>query len=196
MNIKAIGLEDLVEISIGAVINRQKISADVDTSIEHKVITMRSISNSKGKVDLDLVDKIKGDLKIDENYITKKGDVLFKLASPYAAIYIDEETSGLIIPSHFAILRSKNKLLEPKFLQLYISEGFCNKQLAAYSEGSALNIMKMSNLKKLKIKLPNIERQKEIIEINTLFKREYEILEELIKQNSKRNKAVLKECLK
>lgn len=100
--------------------------------------------------------------------LSKKGDVLVPSTTTADALGIAVARSlnqdGVILGGDINIIRTENKHILSDFLAYLISNSSVKQQLASYAKG--VNILHLSNsdLRKLKIPLPPIEVQKEIVE--------------------------------
>ncbi|MEK7522084.1 MAG: restriction endonuclease subunit S [Patescibacteria group bacterium] len=100
--------------------------------------------------------------------LSKEGDVLVPSTTTADAFGIAVARSlnenGIILGGDINIIRTENKYLLSDYLSYLISNSNVKKQLATFAKG--VNILHLSNsdLRKLKIPLPPLEVQKEIVE--------------------------------
>ncbi|MBU6370788.1 MAG: N-6 DNA methylase [Patescibacteria group bacterium] len=100
--------------------------------------------------------------------LSKVGDVLVPATTTADAMGIAVaralDKDGVVIGGDINIIRTENKIILSKYLAYLISNSPLKKELAVYAKGA--NILHLSNndLRKLKIPLPPIEVQKEIVE--------------------------------
>lgn len=105
---------------------------------------------------------------VDGKILSEKGDVLVPSTTTADALGIAVARSlnqdGVILGGDINIIRTKNKYILSDFLAYLISNSSVKKQLATYAKG--VNILHLSNsdLRKLKIPLPPLSVQKEIVE--------------------------------
>lgn len=112
------------------------------------------------------------------NYLTMPGDVIVKTSEPYTAVYITEEYSGFVIPSHFVIVRVDRDKALPEYIAWYLNKDRIKKSFAMACQGS-LKQIKPSVISETEIKLPSFERQKQVVEILNLSQRELMLMDEL-----------------
>jgi len=100
--------------------------------------------------------------------LSKKGDVLVPSTTTADALGIAVARSlnedGVILGGDINIIRTENKYILSDFLAYLISKSEVKNQLAVFAKG--INILHLSNsdIRKLKIPLPPLEVQKEIVE--------------------------------
>lgn len=149
------------------------------TGFEYKIFTLRSI-NPLGIIDNVNLDNFNSLGEIDEKYIAKAGDIIIRLSFPFTAVVIDEKNEGTVVTSLFAILKSKNNLLFPEYVPIYLNSEYMKKQYAKDASGSALQMIKTSSIKDYEIDIPELKKQKDIVCMNQLMMRELILLENLL----------------
>lgn len=160
-------LENLAKISSGTALKRINASKrnliaiaedkNVETGEEYNQITIKSVEDNK--VDLNLLETIKTTKKIDDKYLIRKGDVVMKLTAPYSAAVIDFELKNIVAASNLAIIRVNDRY-DPEYLSFILNNKNTRKQLYRFVEGTITPIIKISNLKKIKIKDKDKTEQK------------------------------------
>lgn len=161
-------LENISEVFSGLVLNR---FSTQDNGKKYKYVTLKSVEDNN--VEQSSFDTVKVERKIEPRYLLKKGDILFKLSPPYSTVEISFEPEDVIIPSNFAVIRVKDKEVEPRYLSFLMSSKDFKNNLKKQSEGSSLAVMKIQTIKDLEFRIINIDKQKEYCEfINLLIKKE------------------------
>ena len=98
---------------------------------------------------------------VDENRITKLGDVVIKLTTPYDSVLIDQENEGLIVPSFCVVMRDiYAKKIEPLFLVAYLNTTYTRELLKSKITGATVPILKISDIKDLDIPEVKLETQR------------------------------------
>lgn len=92
----------------------------------------------------------------------QKDDILFCLRGSLGKIAIVEETDKGAIASSLVIIRPKTDIMS-KYLYYYLLSQYGQNQIREYDNGTAQPNLSASNLKKFIIRVPEIDKQKEII---------------------------------
>lgn len=148
-------LENFCEIKNGIPINRY---LDLDGDFKIKYFNLRSISNFTIRSE----NLVEGILKkeIGDQYFTKKGDILLKLAEPNDVVLIDKENTGLVISQYFGVVRVEKDGIDPGYLAHILNSKKIKYQYKKVLEGSGItSILKLNTLKELTIELPSLEEQ-------------------------------------
>lgn len=139
--------------------------------------------------DLEFNTQVKPDLKLEgkiTKHLLQKGDVLLaaKGNDNFAVQY-----KGIIKPavasSMFIVIRIKDSNVLPEYLTWYLNLQATQNFLQSTSRGSALPSLTQSLVEQIEIIIPPIQKQKAIVEFQTLRKRErslYKQLDELKEQ--------------
>lgn len=121
--------------------------------------------------------------KITEKHLLKPGDVLFasKGTKNFAAVY-EKKNIPAVASTSFFVIRIKdefrNKVL-PEYLRWFMNQPISQRFLQGNAIGTAMPSISKSVLSELEISIPTIERQKAILKIRELFKKENEIKQEI-----------------
>ena len=148
------------QIFTGQIMTRVTAKEEVGDKVieECKVLVPKAIANGR-VIKQDLADaKLKK--VIEDNRITKKGDIVCKLSTPYDAVYIEEEDEGLVVPSFCALIRGiDEEKADPRFITAYINTEYVTEGLKSKVAGSVMPMIKLSDVKK--VELPNIPVEKQ-----------------------------------
>lgn len=172
-------LKDICDIKIGCVLGRAK--ADIQGINFYNVLTLKSVQDDEiSKNDLD---PFWAKSEIKDDFISKEGDVVVRLREPLKSIFIAKEYKDILIPSLFAIIRVKDeKRINPEYISLYLNSNEVKKQLFSKIQGSAINTVSLQNLSEVDIKIPNVEKQEQLINLNKLLQKERRLLDDLKKK--------------
>ncbi|MDR2781479.1 MAG: restriction endonuclease subunit S, partial [Holosporaceae bacterium] len=98
---------------------------------------------------------------LKEEYFTHSGDILLRLSTPYTVALITESFTELLISSHFAIIRIKNKQIDPHFLYWWLLQ---NRQefYKMASGGTIMGTISSGYIRKMTFSPPSLELQKKI----------------------------------
>lgn len=119
---------------------------------------------------------------INKKYFSKKGDILISLSQPNTVSILKEE--GFLIPMYFAVIRL-NEGYDHSFIYHLISSESFHKKLHIFLEGGALKVIKVADLKKMKINILNLEKQKEYGKFFDLIDEKNRLLENKKEYNKK-----------
>lgn len=97
----------------------------------------------------------------DPKRLTREGDVVVKLSSPYNAVIIDNEHENMLVSSFCSIIRDINGI-NKSYLVAFLNSDVCQKQLESSVAGTLMSILSNGKLAELEIPLPDEEKQKEI----------------------------------
>lgn len=102
--------------------------------------------------------------EFDEKKLTKAGDIVLKLSSPYDAAYITEDDEGLLITSFCIIIRVKGKEMDPQYLTAFFNSNVYKNQVMNMVSGARVPMLTMGKIKDVKIKIFSSEEQQEVAE--------------------------------
>jgi restriction endonuclease S subunit len=112
----------------------------------------------------------------------KQGDILFAARGRrnYAAL-IDEgiEDRNAVASPHFYVIHIKDKVVLPEFLVWLLSYGPCQRYFEQSAEGTLTKSIRRSVLEATPIKVPDIQKQKALIEMARSVAKEKQILKQL-----------------
>lgn len=183
-----INLSDAAEISSGLTLNRfkSKKSSKADETENYYHITIKSVEDNK--INLDLLETLKTDRKVDGRYLLKRGDIVIKLSPPYNAAMVNFDLKNIVAAHNLAIIRSKGEF-DPEYLTYILNGSYVRNQLNRLVEGGALSIIKKSSLNQIKIRTRDKREQRKYAKLLSLFSKRKELklrimeLEELLKEN-------------
>lgn len=188
-------LGKIADLNIGLVLARKKVEEYKSNKIEYKSLSLKSI-DSNGIILKENLEKFYSKERLNDEMLTKFGDVVIRVSEPYTAAYIDSDYEGIVIPVNYAVIRLKSNKIKPEFLKFYINSKEGKKSILRVCEGTMLKTISIANLKDLSIKVCSIEKQNQFININKLAIRENELLNKLISEKSKYLDVLNKELLK
>lgn len=155
------------------------------------VVQLKELSE---KNTIDISTAVKIDMpEISENYLLKKGDLVFRsrgMDSTAAIMNIDVD--NVILSAPFQRIRINTSLeIIPEYLLWYINSKEAQTYFTANKTGTSVSMISTAVLADLPVVVPSLEIQKQIIEINTLALKEIELQEELIKKKKLLTETVL-----
>ncbi|WP_400222966.1 restriction endonuclease subunit S [Methanobrevibacter smithii] len=177
-----VSLDQIAQISIGASLSRYSKKYDGEKQkTDVLYCTLDEFYIKEGD--------IAGD--IDSKYLTQKGDVIFKLSEPQAAISIDESgdiPENVVVSSKFVILKPNG--VDPIFLAELLNSNTARHQIQKFTEG-VIKQIKKADVEKLKFEIPSIEEQKEYVETIKLINKEIILQKKLITENMNLKEAII-----
>lgn len=185
---KKIKLSDWADIRSGLVLARKQSSSSTENN--YKLLTLKSI-NPKGYIEQELLDDYFATEKLNENYISQLGDIIFRTSSPYTAVLIDEATQGVVVSSYFTIIRSNKNKLKPEYLYWLLNNDETLKTIQKNNFGNALGSIRPQFFSDLEIFLMPLNEQEIISDLNLLFKKEQQLLSDLKEQKELKAKYTL-----
>ncbi|HMT74372.1 MAG TPA: restriction endonuclease subunit S [Chitinophagaceae bacterium] len=125
--------------------------------------------------------------KVTEKHLLQEGDILFaaKGTKNFAAVYESHNPPAVASTSFFVIRLNESRVL-PAYLAWYLNHPLIAKQLKEQAIGTATPSISKAVLEQLEIPVPAVQKQKLIIELQELIKKEKELqdhIEELRQNN-------------
>lgn len=148
------------EIISGTVVSRLE-SKDGNKIDQIGVLTLKSISN--GKIDTEYIQRINVSKRVQDNKLTKYGDIIIKMSTPYDSVFIEKEFENMIVPSFCCLIRgTQNQMVDPYYLVGYLNSALAKEYLFTSNSASAASLLKIRDIKKLPVPLPEITEQRAI----------------------------------
>lgn len=173
-------LKNLTTINTGLVLSRYK-AARYGVQKSYQKITLKSFSNST-KINPNSLDEFISNKDIKTKYLTNFGDVIIRLRTPNIAIYIDKNMQGLVISSLMCVIRTNNKSINQEFLAYYLNSKQSQKVFNIEAKGTAIPMIKTSDIANLCIVLPALSAQNKIVGTMKLLYKEQNLLQKLKKK--------------
>ena len=178
-------LEELVEeLSTGIVISRIEAKEGEAKIGEASILTLRAINC--GVIEEKELDEISIAKRVDFSKISHSGDIILKMNRPYDSVYIDEDYEGYIIPSFCCKIRNVNRtIIDPYYLVGYLNSDLAKEYLRTANGAAPASLLKIRDIRKLPIPLPEITEQRAIGEVFKVCCERKIILNEMIKHEMK-----------
>lgn len=174
-------LDELATVKTGLVTARKQAKNPSDMIAKYRQLNLKAI-NSRGYIDEELLEEFLANERLRAEYLTQPGDIVVRLTTPYTAVLIDETLSGLVIPSHFVIIRSNGKKIIPEYLYWLLNTEKVKSELQQNISSTVIGTIKPTSYANFDIEVLTIEEQKEIAELNLLAKKELCLLDQLMGQ--------------
>lgn len=183
-------LKEIATVKTGLILSR-KMSSDYEESFKYYQLTLKSADNS-GIINMNDLNYYYAAEKLSSNYITQKDDVIMKLVEPYTAFCIQEKNTGLVIPSHFLIIRVDKSIVFPEYIAWYLNREDIKKYFRMSCAGTLMQI-KPTTVADTEINLPDMEKQSEVVRIYKSAEEELMLYEKLISEKRAYYKMLLNE---
>lgn len=160
--LKKVLLKDIENLNIigGQITSRIEAKLDSNKIGEIKVLTPKAIQNgSCNHKDLGLLNISQ---EADSKKVTKLGDIVIKLSTPYDACIIKEEDEGLLVPSFCAIINNIPDYISKDYLLAFLNSKVYQNQIKKLLIGQNLPILSIGQIKKVELPLPSIDVQEDI----------------------------------
>ena len=164
-------LDEYAAIRTGLVLSRKEALSDENNQI-YRVISLKNVTED-GQILLTEIENYSAVEKLKEEYFTHIGDVLLRLSAPYSAIVINEKETDLLVPSHFAIIRTKEKV-DSRYLRWWLTK----KRSWFYkvaSGGALMGTISSGYVAQMPFEPPPLEKQRKIGELFELVNREQQL---------------------
>jgi len=176
-------LINMSEVQTGLVLVRKRADDNRDAH-KYRMLTLKSF-DPQGWINEGEMDLFYSKKKLDNKYLTNKGDIIIRLTTPYTAICINDRQEGLVIPSNFAIIRLKKQIYIPEFVALFLNSEIIEKQFFKSSISTTIPLIKTTHLRDMEIPDKTLDIQKKIVELNQLQVKEKILLSRLMKEKEK-----------
>src|SRR5699024_1412301 len=100
-----------------------------------------------GIIDKSLLTDFESVEELEKHYFTKKGDILIRLNEPFTAIYIQEDTENILIPSYFIKLEITDKDIEPWYLLWYLNNPIVKREFLKIKSGTLIQSINQKLIK-------------------------------------------------
>lgn len=148
-------LEDVADVHIGVVLKRKEAVYKGKKTNKYKVFNIRCYEEKIEYDDFYSMEDL-GD------YVTKKGDLIFRLSFPSKIILVDEKTEGLLINNLYCIIRCNNRKIDKEFLKWFLESKEVSRQLEKIIIGTVVKSIPVAKLRLIEIPNITFEEQRKI----------------------------------
>ena len=174
-------LDELVSVKTGLVLARKQAKHPSDVMAKYRQLNLKAI-DSKGYIDENSLEEFCANERLKAEYLTQPGDVIVRLTTPYTAVLIDEDFAGMVIPSHFVVIRTRGKKILPDYLYWLLNTEKVKASILQNVSSIMIGTVKPSSYAEMEIELLTLDEQRKISELNLLAKKEIHLLDRLIGQ--------------
>ena len=177
-------LDEVATVRTGAVIGRKKAEEGAPSSFCYKMLNLKCIA-AEGYIDLDFAEEYRAKEELKAELFTQKGDVLIRLSFPYTSVLIDDNSYGLVVPSHFAIVRANCKKALPEYILWFLRRESTYQQILQNSSGSTtFGTISSGFIASLNIRNLPMQKQQALGQLLLLSNKEQELLYRLAKEKA------------
>lgn len=178
-------INELATVRTGLVTARKKPEAG-QTVYQYRLLNLKCIAE-EGYIQIHAIEPYEASMELKPDYFTRMGDVLVRLSAPYTAVFINrEELCGLLVPSHFAIVRVRQGMAEPEYLYWLLRRNKNRIKMMQNSSGStAFGTISTGLISALSVTPLPLTKQRALGELLILTEREQELLHRLAVEKKK-----------
>ena len=190
-------LKDVSNIRTGLVTARKQAKGPENGDFrEYRLLSLRCIKEPS-VLDVGLAEPYAANDELKPEFLTQQNDILVRLSAPYTAALVNKESTGYVVPSHFAIIRVDKSKVDPAYVLWILRQQSTLKQIYQNVSGTiAFGTINSSFFNDLKIDIIPLEKQRLIGAILKLSEREQTLLSELAKAKAELNMAIMANAYK
>lgn len=185
-------LKDIAHIQVGLTLSRTKATLSNLEKYPYKSVAINAFPANGITMLQGYENPYLSSEQISSGHLTQEGDILVRLREPVRSIYISKAEQGLLISSLIAVIRPKPKTILGKFLAFYLNSPLPQAFFQSKVKGTAISMIKLSDLKDLRIPLLPIEKQQAIIQWIQESEKQISLLNQLIEQKQRLQQQVFK----
>ena len=125
-----------------------------------KVIPPKAVK--AGRIEHEELYEVKYKSEFDEKKLTKEGDIVVKLSSPYDAAYVTKDDEGLLITSFCIIIRNSGKSVSSEYITAFCNSGVYSRQVTNMVSGAKVPMMTIGKVKEAEVVLLPLEDQEQV----------------------------------
>ena len=168
-------LNKIADVRSGLVITRKQAPKPEEAVCTYQLLNLKAVTDSGG-IDQNTLLPFHATEQLANRYLTHAGDIIVRISEPYTAVCITEDTAGLLVPSHFVIVRTEPGKAQPEYVAWYLNRDRIRKKFRLSCAGVLLQI-KPSTVAEIEIRLPDLVKQQQIVKLNRLAQTELALLE-------------------
>lgn len=148
-----------------------------DEQGETDVIQIKDVNERR---QVDLADLTSVSLENTDSHLVRPGDVLFlSRGHRMYGTSVPRLKRDTVVSSYFYVLRPNSSDVDPGYLAWFLNEPYFQHRLQSHVRGSHMPMISRRDFVDLKIVVPDMETQKQIVRLNELKNHEAELLDQL-----------------
>jgi len=155
---------------------RQKMDAPSELAT-HWIVPFRALSKETKTINWSDLDPIAFESD-DRRYLLKEGDILISTRGFFIAVRADRPPKKTLINQNW-VLFTPSPNLDGHYFVWWFNHPKTQRLLMRQQLGSAQIFMPFTDLKQIKVPLPNLKRQKAVARLDQLRQREQELMRQL-----------------
>ena len=160
---------------------------------KYRMLSLKNVTDD-GRILLAEVEDYYAAEALKCEFFTRDGDVLVRLSTPYSIVLIAEEEAGVLISSHFAIIRTA-KAIDPRYLHWWLTKN--RKRFYQMASGSTMmGTISSGYIADMTFDPPPLERQRQVATLLKMKNREQHLLSLLSEKKKKLIDATIKKITK
>jgi len=183
---------EIAVVRTGLVTARKKKDVSSLRIYDYRLLNLKCIAN-EGYIYESNIEPYELSEELKDDYLTRMGDILVRLSAPYTAVLIDQPNlCGIVVPSHFAIIRVDERYAVPEYIFWSLRRDKNRITMMQNSSGStAFGTISSGLIASLPITLLPLQKQKIIGDLLRLSEREQELLTNLAEEKKTYNTLLL-----
>lgn len=169
-------LSEVATVRSGLVLSRKESKSP--TAYSYPLLTLRAIQPT-GSIDLSKIDTFTAKEMLDTEYLAREGDIIIRLSQPYTAVLIDIVTSGMVLSSYFAIIRTDSRLLFPEYLFWLMNTPKVKQEIFENTSSNMIGAIKPKFFADFELTLLPLSDQQKIADLNATARKEIQLLRDL-----------------
>lgn len=183
---------EIAVVRTGLVTVREKKKISYSQTCEYQVLNLKCIAD-EGYINKAYIETEEYPSGLKSDYLTQMGDILVRLSAPYTAVLVDQpDLCGIVVPSHFAIIRVNKRYATPEYIFWSLRRDKNRITMMQNSSGStAFGTISSGLIASLPITLLPLHEQRIIGNLLRLSEREQELLNKLAEEKKTYNTLLL-----
>ena len=183
---------EIAVVRTGLVTVREKKKISYSQTCEYQVLNLKCIAD-EGYINKAYIETEEYPSGLKSDYLTQMGDILVRLSAPYTAVLVDRpDLCGIVVPSHFAIIRVNKRYATPEYIFWSLRRDKNRITMMQNSSGStAFGTISSGLVASLPITLLPLHEQQIIGDLLRLSEREQELLNILAEEKKTYNTLLL-----
>ena len=150
-----------IEIISGQITSRIEEKDESKVTEVAKVLIPKAIE--RGRVNHENLGTINISEELDSRRLTRIGDIVMKLSTPYESCLITEEDEGLLVPSFCVIFRlDESCKINKSYLVAFLNSKHCESQIKVLVSGATMPILSTGTVRKINVVIPEVKKQEQM----------------------------------